>query len=325
MPQLKDAFGRVFEYLRLSVDDACNMRCVYCLPGGFKRQAHEPPLTRDEARRLGAAFAGLGVWKFRVTGGEPMVRGDLVELCADLAAVPGCRKLALSTNGWRLAQLARPLKRAGVSAVNVSVDTLERSSFARVTGRDALPRVLRGVERALEEGMEVKINAVLLASIPRAEREAMLAWTRSVPVCVRFIELMPTTQNLELFSRERLSAGSLVESLLADGWRERPRAPGDGPARRFEKDGHAGGVGVIAPYARDFCSTCNRLRVTSRGGLRLCLFAEGELALRPWLARDEQKEELQRRLQALLGRKDASHYLPEGRYGGLATFSALGG
>ncbi len=329
MPELApltDGFGRRFEYLRVSVDDACNFSCSYCLPDGWRKTQQEPALSLDEVRRLAAAFAELGVWKFRLTGGEPTLRRDIVELCAAAASAPGCRRLALSTNGYRLAELARPLRRAGLSAVNVSVDTLDASSFARVCGRDLLAQVLRGVDEALEAGLEVKINAVLLASVSQEERDALVAWTRVAPISVRFIELMPTARNEAAAAGERVHASSVVERLRAEGWKERPREPGDGPARRFANDGHAGTVGVIAPYAADFCASCNRLRVTSRGALRLCLFAEGgDASLRPWLERDDQRAELQARVRALLAGKAAGHRLAEGLRGDVATFAAMGG
>jgi cyclic pyranopterin phosphate synthase len=322
---LADSFGRTFHYLRLSVEDACDYRCRYCLPGGYKKEDPEPPLSVDEIRRLTAAFADMGFWKVRLTGGEPTLRRDLVEIAAAVSGTPGVKRLALSTNGARLLDLADSLAQAGVGAVNVSVDSLEPARFRELTGQDHLPRILAGVERALELGLDVKLNAVLMKGLNDGEFARFVELARERPLGVRFIELMPTADNMDFFTERHLKAESLVAWLVENGWSEAPRAEADGPARRFQKPGHAGSVGVIAPYAKDFCATCNRLRVTSRGRLRMCLFAEGEHSLRPFLQRDGQRAELQESVRNLLGRKDVSHYLPEGKLGDTRHFAAIGG
>ena len=322
---LADSFGRKFHYLRLSIEDACDYRCRYCLPEGYKKEEPEPPLSVDEIRRLTAAFADMGFWKVRLTGGEPTLRRDLVEIAAAVAGTPGVKLVALSTNGARLLALADDLARAGVGAVNVSVDSLDPERFREVTGRDHLPQVLAGIERALALGMDVKLNAVLMKGLNDGEFSRFVDLAREKPLGVRFIELMPTSDNADFFKERHLKAESLVSWLTENGWSERPRAEADGPARRFQKHGYAGSVGVIAPYAKDFCSTCNRLRVTSRGRLRMCLFAEGEHSLRPLLQRDDQRAELQENVSTLLGRKDPSHYLPEGKLGNTRHFAAIGG
>lgn len=325
MKGLKDGFGRGFEYLRLSVDEACNFRCVYCLPEGYKRTETAEALSVAEVRRLVAAFAGLGLWKVRLTGGEPTTRQDIVELAAAVSSTPGVRALALSTNGYRLPALASDLARAGVGAVNVSIDSLDAGRFARITGRDHLDQAWAGALRCLDLGLKVKINAVLLRGLNDEEWPAFLELTRERPLSVRFIELMQTGDNAVFFAKRHLPATSLVSRLEREGWAERPRSPGDGPARAFRKAGYKGEVGVIAPYGQGFCSTCNRLRVTSRARLRLCLFAEEEYDLRPLLVSDGQKAQLQARVTALLGRKEASHYLPEGRTGGAKHLALMGG
>lgn len=295
-----DSFGRRFEYLRLSLDDACNLKCVYCLPDGYQRTEQDPPLTRDEVRKLVVAFAGLGFWKVRLTGGEPTVRRDVVELAADVASVPGVRRVAVSTNGYRLAELARPFKDAGVAAVNVSVDSLVPERFARITGRDMLPRVLAGVDEALAAGLETKLNVVVLRGVNDDEGPAYAELARTRPLEIRFIELMRTGTNGGFFAERHRP----VADLDLGGWVEEPRKPGQGPARLFRREGYRGALGLIAPYTRDFCGTCNRLRVTSRARLRLCLFAEGELDLRPHLDDPAKVRELVER--AIL-RKEKDH------------------
>ncbi|OYW00720.1 MAG: hypothetical protein B7X11_04370, partial [Acidobacteria bacterium 37-65-4] len=201
------------------------------------------------------------------------------------------KRVALSTNGARLLALADDLARAGVGAVNVSVDSLEPERFREVTGHDHLPLVLAGIARARELGLDVKLNAVLMKGLNDGEFARFVDLARERPLGVRFIELMPTADNMDFFTARHLKAESLVSWLGENGWSEAPRAEADGPARRFEKPGYAGSVGVIAPYAKDFCATCNRLRVTSRGRLRMCLFAEGEHSLRPLLQHDGQRAE----------------------------------
>lgn len=322
---LTDGFGRNFSYLRLSLEDACNFRCLYCLPDGYHKTDPAPPLDVAEIRRLAAAFAGMGFWKVRLTGGEPTVRRDIVEVARAVAATPGIRRVNISTNGYRLLELAADLKAAGIQAVNVSVDSLDRERFAAITGVDRFPAVLAGIERCLELGLTVKVNTVLLKELNHGEFERFVAWTRDTPLAVRFIELMPTGVSQEFFEKRHLKADSLLALLKARGWQERPREEGDGPARRFRNVEHRGGIGIIAPYSRDFCATCNRLRVTSRGGLRLCLFAESDFSIRHLLQRDDQLTELQDTVRAQLGRKEVSHYLPDGRIGNTRHFAMMGG
>ncbi len=325
MRPLVDSFGREFHYLRLSLEDSCNLRCLYCLPEGFQKAGKEPPLTLPEIRRLAAGLAGMGFWKVRLTGGEPAMRRDLLEIAAAVSATPGVRKVLLSTNGLRLRELAAGLKAAGVRGVNVSVDSLDPERFARITGQDRLGAILAGIERCLALGLETKINVVLMRDLSELEISRFLEMTKELPVCVRFIELMPTAENREFFNAQRLSALGLLALLQDQGWVETPRQEGDGPARIFRRDGHAGSTGVIAPYSERFCSTCNRLRVTSRGALRLCLFAEADFSLRPLLQEDCRIAELQETVRELVGRKEVSHYLPEGRTGNLKHFAMVGG
>lgn len=322
---LVDGFGRSFHYLRLSVEDACNFRCRYCLPHGYRKTEADSPLSVAEIGRLARAFAQLGFWKVRLTGGEPTVRHDIVRIAETVARTPGIRRVALSTNGGRLLELASDLKAAGVSAVNVSVDSLDASRFAELTGKDGLADVLAGIDRSLELGLETKINAVMMKGLNDGEFPRFVELARERPLSVRFIELMPVADNMDFFTERHLKAENLVKRLGEDGWAERARQEGDGPARAFHKEGYAGSVGVIAPYAKDFCGSCNRLRVTSRGRLRLCLFSEADHSLRSFLQDDSQAGALQERVKTLLGLKEVSHYLPEGKMGNAKHFAMMGG
>ncbi len=322
---LTDGFGRVFHYLRLSVEDACNFRCLYCLPNGFHRADELPPLTVDEIRRLTRAFAGMGLWKIRLTGGEPTVRADIAAIAEAVSRQPGVRKVSLSTNGYRLMELAAPLQRAGVTSVNVSVDSLDAERFKRITGHDKLAAVWAGIERCLELGLETKINAVLMKDLNGDELGKFFEVARRLPVSVRFIELMPTSDNSELFAKSHLSGNVVVERLQSEKWTEKPRMEGAGPARLFGSLESVGTIGVIAPYSKDFCASCNRLRVTSRGGLRLCLFAEADFSLRHLLQGDDQLPELQQTIRDLINKKEVSHYLPDGKIGNVKHFAMMGG
>lgn len=327
--RIEDRFGRQFSYLRLSISDACNFSCGYCLPNGYQRAANSPePLTLPEIMRLVRAFAELGTRKIRLTGGEPTLRRDLLDIVHKISLIEGVEKVALSTNGYRLRELAGPLRLAGVQALNVSVDSMNPQRFFEITKKHFLPEILEGIDHALTLGFEsIKLNAVLLAgkNDDPESLEEFRTWIKSRPVTVRFIELMPNDSIQTYFTEHHARSQSLRDGLLEQGWMQRQRLTTDGPADEFTHPDFTGSLGLIAPYKKDFCRTCNRLRVTSFGQLRLCLFADGEQPLRPWLQSDDQKEELKARLKELVGRKEVSHYLPEGIYGNNRTFSAMGG
>lgn len=323
--ELRDGHGRRIEYLRLSVTDRCNFRCAYCLPRGCG-PATVPPLSVDEIRRLVRAFAELGVWKVRLTGGEPALRRDLARIVGTVAGIPGIRRVVLSTNGHRLEEDAVALRAAGLGAVNVSVDSLDPGRFERITGAPLLDRVLAGVEEALAAGIPtVKINAVLLADDGRTELEAFLAWTRDRPLSVRFIELMETRGNSRYFRRHHVPAAAVARELEARGWQRREPDPESGPAAVYAHPLHRGTVGLIAPYGPGFCAACNRVRVTSAGALRTCLFGAGEVPLRALLGADASRPELVARIAEAVRAKPAAHRLREGAPGLAGTLAATGG
>lgn len=323
---LRDAFGRHLSYLRLSVTDRCNFKCAYCLPQGCEREERERPLALDEVRRLARAFAALGLWKIRLTGGEPTLRPDVVDLVAAVAATPGVRRVGITTNGYRLAAIAAPLRAAGLTALNVSLDSLDPERFAALTGAPLLERVVAGVEAAVAAGVpHVKVNAVLLRGLPDADLDRFLSWTRAMPISVRFIELMETADNRDYFARNHLPAAALEEKLRARGWTPLAKGPGDGPALLHAHAGHVGTVGVIAPYAQGFCEGCNRLRVSAAGDLKLCLFGDQQVPLRPLLQADGQHEELVQCIEAAVARKPASHQLVNHRFGSVGSLASTGG
>lgn len=327
MASLIDRYGRRFPYLRLSVIEACNFRCSYCLPKGYQARPDLPRhLGVDEIRRLLTGFARLGMRKVRLTGGEPSLRRDLTDIIGVAAAVPGVVKIALTTNGVLLPQRIDDWRAAGLSHLNVSVDALDRARFAEITGHDRLPHILDGIERALALGLSaVKLNAVLLRGLNDDQLPAFLDYLRDRPISLRFIELMQTGDNLEYFRRHHYRAEALEDSLQAEGWSLLPRAADAGPAREYAHPDYRGRIGIIAPYSRDFCAGCNRLRVTSSGDLRLCLFGNVGIPLRPLLQHDDQADELQAALISQLGLKALGHGLHEGQTGLTPHLASIGG
>jgi GTP 3',8-cyclase len=322
---LRDALGRDLHYLRLSVTDRCNFKCVYCLPNGCPKGSGEEPLAAGEIDRLVQGFAGLGFWKVRLTGGEPTLRPDIVEIVRRIARAPGIRRVGLTTNGYRLASIAGELRDAGLGSLNVSVDSLDPERFREITGTDRLDRVVAGVEAALAAGIpSVKLNAVLLRGMDDGELGRFLAWTEKTPITVRFIELMQTGDNVVLFRRSRLPASEVREKLERLGWRRLPRDAGDGPAVNYGHPAHAGKVGLISAYADGFCDSCNRLRVSSVGDLKLCLFGEGKVSLRPLLG-EGRREELMDLVERSVTVKPQRHELDAGRCGTTSNLAMTGG
>jgi GTP 3',8-cyclase len=326
---LIDPDGRTMRYLRLSITDVCNFRCRYCLPDGYGGKGHKEKqfLGLDEIRRLLNACAGLGMKKLRLTGGEPTVRTDFAEIAEIAASIPGIRKRAFSTNGYRLHRHAAEWRRAGLNAVNVSVDSLDPETFSRLTGHDRLHEVLAGVEAAVAAGFdEVKLNAVLLRGVNDGDIDGFLEWIRQRPVGMRFIELMQTGGNFLYFRKHHLAADFLKQKLLREGWQLQPRLDETaGPALEYRHPEYRGAVGIIAPYASDFCRSCNRLRVTARGELRLCLFGDQGASLRDLLQDDAQLPLLRQRIVDQLRFKRSSHFLAMGNTGTTMHLASVGG
>jgi len=276
---LRDPFGRKVDYLRLSVTDRCDLRCVYCMPPeGIPRKPVSEILNYDELVRTVRVAVSLGVRKVRITGGEPLVRRDIVSFVRRVAEVPGVLDLGMTTNGTALREMAAPLKEAGLSRVNVSLDTIRRDRYAEITRRDALPRVLEGIGAAVRAGLlPVKINVVLLHGLLHAEVDDFFSLAREMPVKVRFIERMP----IGCFPSEAfVSAEGVRERILSlPGVRE-SRNGSPSAAVTYEIPGYAGKLGIISPVSRKFCERCNRLRVTADGRVRSCLFGRETLDLR---------------------------------------------
>lgn len=322
---LLDGFGRRIEYLRLSVTDRCDLRCSYCMPEGYK--GYEEPehwLNFDEIERLIEVFARLGLKRVRLTGGEPLLRRNLVDLVQRLAALPGIEDLSLSTNGTQLAKYASRLRRAGIHRLNVSLDSLDRDRVWAICGRDVLPHVLEGLEAAREEGFQlIKINMVAMAGTSEEEIDAMVAYCIERRFVLRLIETMPmgetgrSTGFLDLHPvRERLR----VRFGLVDGV-----VPGGGPARYLvSPDGHFQ-IGFITPISQHFCETCNRVRLAVDGTLHLCLGQDDRVDFRDLLRMDCPDAAIEETLLAGLQRKPARHEFRERPHQVVRFMSSTGG
>ncbi len=276
---MRDGQERKVDYLRVSVTDRCNLRCVYCMPEqGICAQTHANILTFEEIKRLCVIFAAQGVRKIKLTGGEPLVRKDLPVLISVLRAIPGIEQITLTTNGVLLAESAAALRTAGVDAVNVSLDTLREDRFARITRRGTLEETLRGIAAARTQGMRVKLNCVPLAGWNEDDLLPLAALAREQVDAVRFIELMPMGQAVgyrpipmeQVLARLEGAFGVLMPCT---------EKLGNGPAQYYAVSGFRGRIGVIAAVSHRFCEQCNRLRLTADGQLKLCLHQPPQLDL----------------------------------------------
>lgn len=324
---LTDPFDRRFSYLRLSVTEVCNFRCSYCLPQGTDcgPEARAQELTPIEIQRLVTAFAQLGMRKIRITGGEPSLRRDLTDIIAACKATAGIQQVALTTNGYRLQHDIDHWHAAGLDALNVSVDSLDQLRFQMITGHDKLQQILQGLERAIVLGIShIKINSVLMKGHNDKDLEDFLAFVRQRPVTLRLIELMQTGDNQAFFQRHHLSGDTIIQQLLERGWEEQLRAQSAGPAREFRHPDYAGGIGLIMPYSKDFCASCNRLRVSSQGQLFLCLFADEHQNLRHLLQTDDPEPVIHFLREAIQG-KAYSHHLHEKNPGATRQLAMIGG
>jgi GTP 3',8-cyclase len=323
--QCSDRFGRRFQYLRLSITEVCNFRCAYCLPNG-SQCAPRGFLAVDEIVNLVSAFTELGVWKLRLTGGEPMLRRDFADIVHAIRPIPGLRWLAVTTNGYRLAESAQALKASGLDAVNISLDSLDPDAFQRITGDRRFERVRASIDACLEAGIEkVKINTVLLDGLNAGELDEFIEFVRGRRISLRFIELMRTADNQPYFERHHLSGDVVRQRLLGGGWEPVTRSPAGGPAVEFAHPDYRGRIGLIAPYSKDFCASCNRLRVSARGALRLCLFGQGSVDLRSLLQSAGDRAELKQAIVTALGDKPQAHDLQHGNSGDLRHLAAIGG
>ncbi|WP_370894268.1 GTP 3',8-cyclase MoaA [Janibacter sp. GXQ6167] len=309
---LVDRYGRVHRDLRVSLTDHCNLRCTYCMPAeGVPWLAKPDLLTTDELVRVVEIAAGLGITEVRLTGGEPLIRPDVVDVVARVASISGPDgplEVSMTTNGLGLQRLAVPLHEAGLARVNVSLDTLSRERFAEITRRDRFDDVIAGIEAAASAGLApVKINSVLQRGINDDEAADLLRWALEHGYELRFIEQMPLDGG-HTWQRSQMITGAEILAALREEF-TLTEVPGRGaaPAERFLVDGGAAVVGVIASVTMPFCGACDRLRLTADGQLRSCLFARGESDLREILRSDGTDEEVERIVRTCVAGKLAGH------------------
>lgn len=328
-PRLQDSFRRSINYMRISITDRCNLRCIYCMPPeGVPWIPHESVLTFEEIERIVRATATVGMRKIRITGGEPLVRRGAIQLVARLASIPGINDIAMTTNALLMPQFAKPLAQAGLQRINVSLDTLKPERFARITRCDCLEKVLEGIEAAERAGLApIKINAVILRGVNDDEVVELARLTVDRPWHVRFIEAMPLGGNLPVEEDGYISAGEIMEALTALGKPEACEGPeGNGPARYFKIPGARGTVGVISPMSHFFCESCNRVRLSADGRLRLCLFDDEEIDLRTPLRRGATSEEIVSIFRKAITTKPQRHHLKVGHSNcSLRALSQIGG
>ncbi len=322
---LQDTFGRRFHYLRLSITEMCNFRCNYCLPNGNDCNTLKNDLSITEIDTLVKAFAAMGTSKIRITGGEPALRKDLTDIIELCKNTPSIKKVAMTTNGYLLKRDAKAYKRAGLDAINVSADSLDPRMFAAITGRQKLEDILSGVDHAAAAGIDtIKFNTVMLKQFNYKELGAFFDYIKHHRVTWRFIELMQTGDNHNFFKQNHVPGNALKDVLLEQGWQRIVRTKDAGPAQEFSHPDFMGNIGLIMPYSKDFCSSCNRLRISSQGKLHLCLFAEEGINIRPLLlAQDIEKtcDVIVNHLQS----KTISHKLTNGFTGATRQLAMLGG
>jgi len=305
---MQDKFKRDINYLRVSITDFCNFRCQYCMPKeGVEKKKREDILSLEEIYHIIHLFVENGVRKVRLTGGEPLLRKNIVALIESIAKLEKIEDLAMTTNAYLLKDMANDLKKAGLKRVNISLDTLDPDKFADITGSDQFNQVWAGIEEALKVGLGVKINTVLMKGVNDDEIEKLASLTLKYPIDVRFIELMPIGQTKEFSQEHFLSCDSVLEKLdliqlKADDIHS--------PATLYKLDGALAKVGLIRPMSKHFCQTCNRLRLTADGKIKPCLHSDSTIDLKDSLRRGEDIRPL---IDQAIYVKPERHHILEGQ------------
>lgn len=323
--ELQDNFGRRFKYLRLSITEICNFRCNYCLPDGNSCDTPTTGMSIKQIDTLVQAFARLGTTKVRITGGEPALRKDLNDIIALCKQTDGIETVAMTTNAFRLNKDAQRYKDAGLDALNVSADSLDPRMFAAITGKQKLDDILAGVDAAITAGIKtVKFNTVMLKQFNYKELNSFFDYLKQHPVTWRFIELMQTGDNKQFFAQNHVAGDHIKKLLLEKGWERIIRSKDAGPAQEFTHRDYTGNIGLIMPYSKDFCDTCNRLRVSSQGKLHLCLFAEEGQDILSYLDSGDVNATMEAIICHVKGKK-ATHSLQQGFTGATKQLAMLGG
>ena len=327
---LKDSFGRKFPYIRLSISDVCNFKCGYCLPDGYKidKSDNRSFLNIEEIGRLAKTLSELGVSKIRLTGGEPTVRKDFFEIVKIIKKNSGIKKTVITTNGYRLDKIADNIKNSGLDGINISIDSLNADTFKKITGHDRLGEILKGIKNLQKLNFKnIKINAVLLKGVNDTEKDFnnWAEFIKNNEIDFRYIELMQTGDNLDYFNNYHVPAKKFTDYLNNNNWIIQTFGKDAGPSKNYLNPKFKGKFGVIAPYSKDFCKSCNRLRITAKGDLRLCLFGNTGINIRHLMQKDSQIEELKDLILKQLNFKKESHYLEIGETGLTKNLSTTGG
>ena len=330
MSILKDSFGRKFPYIRLSISDVCNFKCGYCLPDGYKidKSDNRSFLNIEEIGRLAKALSELGVSKIRLTGGEPTVRKDFFEIVKIIKKNSGIKKTVITTNGYRLDKIADNIKNSGLDGINISIDSLNADTFKKITGHDRLGEILKGIKNLQKLNFKnIKINAVLLKGVNDTEKDFnnWAEFIKNNEIDFRYIELMQTGDNLDYFNNYHVPAKKFTNYLNNNNWVIQTFGKDSGPSKNYLNPKFKGKFGVIAPYSKDFCKSCNRLRITAKGDLRLCLFGNTGINIRHLIQKDGQIDELKDLILKQLNFKKESHYLEIGETGLTKNLSTTGG
>jgi cyclic pyranopterin phosphate synthase len=324
----KDAYGRTMSYLRISLTDRCNFRCVYCMPEmGMKFQPREEILTDDELIKVVGAFAGLGFTKFRLTGGEPTIRPHLVDIVRAIKQFPGVEEVTMTTNALLLGRMANGLADAGLDRINVSLDTLNPDRFKAMTRGGRFDMVWEGLLAAERAGITpIKINTVVVRGQNEHEVDELARLTIDRPWQMRFLEIMPM-EGVGMVYDEGLVTSEETQTRLEHefGPLEHVASPPGDPARVWRIPGSAGTIGFISPISEPFCSTCNRVRLSADGKLRLCLLRADEVDLRDIVRNGGTTEELTSRIRSAIWRKPWGHGIAEGDFNIGRGMSQIGG
>ncbi|MGH4124028.1 MAG: GTP 3',8-cyclase MoaA [Clostridium sp.] len=304
---MKDSYGRNINYLRVSVTDRCNLRCVYCMPEeGIKSLKHEDILRFEDTLKIVKAATALGINKIRYTGGEPLVMKDIDKLIYETSKLPGIDDIAITTNGILLSDMAGDLKKAGLKRVNISLDTLNSEKYKSITRVGNLDKVMESIDKCLSLGIKpVKINTVLMRGINDVEFEDFLNLTRELPVEIRFIELMPIGEGIKMYEKRKLS---FVEMLGLHPELIKIETEKSSTAELYKLTGAKGKIGFISPVSCKFCADCNKIRLTSTGTIKPCLHSEEEINLRKYVNNEEM---LTNALKSAIFNKPLEHHLKE--------------
>ncbi|MCB8816964.1 GTP 3',8-cyclase MoaA [Desulfosporosinus shakirovi] len=324
---MQDQFLRRIDYLRISVTDRCNLRCKYCMPvDGIEWMPHDLILSFEEILRLMKISTQLGFRRFRITGGEPLVRKDILDFLREAAQLPGVEDLMLTTNGMLLQEMAFDLKAAGVQRVNISLDTMDRTRFFENTRGGDVSKVIQGILRSLEAGLNpVKINVVVVRGFNTEELPSFLKLARQYPLHVRFIELMPIGVSSE-HRNEFVSIKEMKEVLgLNEDDLPTKDIPGGGPAQYFRPSGYKGSIGFISALSRHFCNTCNRVRLTADGKLKPCLHSKHEVDLREVLRSGSSDQDILNVFAQAVWHKPAEHHMNSEAWQDTRVMSQIGG